>query len=253
MAPPVVVQGTAVARPPEPVTHGGGTGTNVEHQPSKTGCNDPIFALLLYGNVAAIVAVAVVYGPASFDGSSIYVYNGYVYAAVATAVVSVFVSGFGLLLNMQYPETIIKIALIFVVVLSGVWAVMAFIAGEIFAGVLGAVFFLCGVCYARAVWSRIPFAAVNMLTAATAIKANLGVTIFAYFFTALEVGWVVLWSIALAGVFNQTYTCTGENCNPSPSYGILFLLFLAFYFTQQVLQVRVLSSAVLRMCNVVCL
>jgi hypothetical protein len=79
-----------------------------------------------------------------------------------------------------------------------------------------------------------------MVVAGTAIRANLGVTIFAYLFTLFQVGWGVLWSIAFAGTFDATYGCDANqaNCSGSPNYGFLFLLFVSFYFTQQVLQVR---------------
>ena len=72
MSSPVVVQGTVVNAP----TTGGTGGTQVEagnteqHQPKKTGCNDPIFAFLFYGNLAAIFAVAAIYGPAAFDSTT---------------------------------------------------------------------------------------------------------------------------------------------------------------------------------------
>jgi hypothetical protein len=74
-----------------------------------------------------------------------------------------------------------------------------------------------------------------MVTAGTAIKANLGVTIFAYLFTGFEVAWVVLWAIAFSGTMNATYSCN-ENVCTDPNYGILFVLLVSFYFTQQVLQ-----------------
>lgn len=64
MSSPVVIQGTAVSAP----AGGGGGATDTEHrQPAKTGCNDPIFALLFYCNLGAIFAVAAIYGPGSFD------------------------------------------------------------------------------------------------------------------------------------------------------------------------------------------
>lgn len=295
MSTPVVVQGTAVSAPhstgAQNNNHGGG-GTHIspgtdDHpsDPPKTSCNDVVWAFLLYANVAAIAAVAVIYGPGSFSETddSGFDYTGYVWAGLICAVISVLLSGVGLGVNMCCPETIIKVALIFTVVMSLVWAVFAFITGAwcksffvcsfgfgvrhfracetradnlhpymIFyfadaylgrtrlfinavAGALGAVFFLIGVCYARAVWSRIPFAAVNMLTAATAIKKNLGIVFMAYVFTALLVGWIVLWSIAFSGVFNKTYVCDANNqCDVN--YGFLFLLFVAFFFTQQVVQ-----------------
>lgn len=79
-----------------------------------------------------------------------------------------------------------------------------------------------------------------MTTAVTAIKANLGVTGFAYLFTALAAGWSFVWSVAFVGVLDQTYTCS-ENINgvevcSDPNYGYLFLLFLSFFFGHQVIQ-----------------
>jgi hypothetical protein len=159
-----------------------------------------------------------------------------VYATLVTGIVGFIFSGLGLLFLMQYPAFMIKVGLIFVVVMSLVWCVMAFLSGSIFAGVIGVVFFLISVCYARAVWSRIPFAAINMVTAGTAIRANLGVTVFAYLFTAIEIGWVVVWTIAFSGVMDKTFVCDANGVCNDPNYGLLFLLLVAFYFTQQVLQ-----------------
>ena len=109
--------------------------------------------------------------------------------------------------------------------------------------VFQAIFFLIFVCYARAVWSRIPFASVNLLTACTAIRKNGGVVIVAYFYLALAFGWTLLWSISVMGVWeavvqsetqevggNVTYTSNSVN------WGYLFLLFLSYFFTHQVIQ-----------------
>mmetsp|Transcript_51375 Transcript_51375/g.124026 ORF Transcript_51375/g.124026 Transcript_51375/m.124026 type:complete len:480 (+) Transcript_51375:221-1660(+) len=247
---PVVVKGTAVPAP-EPVaepmgvshpTSGTQVASGADDHPQdapKTGCNDFIWAFLLYGNVAAIAAVAAIYGPGSFgesDSSSGYDYTGYVWAGLILAVISVILSGLGLGMNMCCPELMIKLGLLFVVIMSGVWMVLSFLAGQWFMGILGVIFFLIGICYARAVWSRIPFAAVNMITSATAIKANLGSILWAYIFTALLVGWIVLWSISFAGVFNNTYNCDANGANCDVNYGFLFLLFVSFFFTQQVMQ-----------------
>lgn len=151
MSTPVVVQGTAVqpsfGDSPQPVA-------DAEHQPAKGGCKDPLFALLFYINVFAIIAVAIVYGPAAFADDAEFDYTGYIYAAVISAVLSLIFSAVGLFVLMKIPETMIKVALIFVVVMSGVWAVMAFLSGSMFAGIMGVLFFAIGLCYARAVWSR---------------------------------------------------------------------------------------------------
>jgi hypothetical protein len=157
MSSPVVIQGTAVQQPAlgsstEPM--GVEQGAGGDHQPAKGGCKDPIFAILFYVNVAAIVATAVIYGPAAFDDAAEFTYEGYIYAALISAVLSLVLSAVGLAVLMSIPETMIKVSLIFVVVASGIWAVMAFISGSIIAGVMGLIFFAIGVCYARAVWSR---------------------------------------------------------------------------------------------------
>lgn len=158
MSTPVVVQGTVVQPPafgssPQPISNNGAP-ANVDHQPAKGGCKDPLFAILFYINVAAIVAVAVVYGPNAFSDTAEFTYEGYLYAAVISAFFSLILSALGLAVLMAIPETMIKVSLIFVVAMSGVWAVMAFLSGSIFAGVLGLIFFALSLCYARAVWSR---------------------------------------------------------------------------------------------------
>lgn len=224
------------------------TAVPLEEQPKhqETKCRDPIFAILFYGNVAAIAAVAGIYGPDALSSttttnsngtSSTTDYSGYVIATVIIAMFSFLASAGGVAMLMCIPETMIKIALLFTVVMAGVWMVLAFLSGSIFGGIIGVVFFALTLCYARAVWSRIPFASINLITACTAIKANLGVVLFAYIFTVAAAGWSILWSVAFAGVFDKTYVCNDTTgvCD-SVNYGYLFLLFVAFFFGHQVIQ-----------------
>jgi len=240
MSTPVVVQGTAV---PPANNYGGATATETpqgqeEEEPSKTGCKDPIFAVLFYLNIIAIVVVFITYGnnesnsetPFNYDN-----YEQYVSDAAVIGVASLIFSGLGLLFLIQYPSFMIKCGLIFSLLVSLAWTVYLFWLKQYIMGVLTAVFFLLTLCYTRAVWPRIPFAAINMVTAGTAIKANLGVIIFAIFFTVLQLLWLVLWSVASMGVLSSTYVCDANNvCNAN--YGYLFLMFLSLFFTQQVLQ-----------------
>ena len=64
----------------------------------------------------------------------------------------------------------------------------------------------------------------------------------AYFFSAIAFGWSIAWSVALVGVWDQTLTCTTnfqtgvQTCDVN--YGYLFLLFVSYFFTHLVLQVR---------------
>jgi hypothetical protein len=248
MPPPIVVQGTAVSNPHAPPATANAyaaaspapTNFAGKGETQETRCRDPIFAVLLYANVIAIVAVAFTYGPDAVSSNSSNVeYEGYVIATIISALLSLVLAALGLLILMAIPETLIKVSLIFVVIMAGVWAALAFLSGSVFAGIMGIIFFAISICYARAVWSRIPFATINLVTACTAIKANWGVVGYAYIFTALAGLWSVAWAVAFVGVYDQTYTCDDvTNQCTDVNYGYLFLLFVAYFFTHQVLQVR---------------
>jgi hypothetical protein len=64
-----------------------------------------------------------------------------------------------------------------------------------------------------------------------------------YVFTALGFAWTVVWFVTLAGIQDKIISCTNEvidgievtTCT-NPNYLYLFLLFLSFFFTHQVLQ-----------------
>lgn len=247
---PVVVQGTPVSAPAQStqpqsstqqqsdvVTDGNWEGKG-EKQATK--CRDPIFALLLYANLAAIIGVAAALGQDAFEGFTVGGdYVPYMYAILICSGFAFIFSFLMYLVMMRFPKTLVKSALIFVVVLSLVWCILAFLSGSLVSGIFGAVFFLIGLCYARAVWSRIPFATANLVTAATAIKHNCGVTLEALFFALLAFGWSLLWGIALFAVWEDTYRETTDangNTTYNINYGYLFLLFLSYFFTHQVIQ-----------------
>jgi hypothetical protein len=249
MSSPVVIRGTPVSNPHQATTtmtnQAHGLGSRVPEQPptgerSSSGCKDPIFAVLWYICILAIVAVAVVYGPKALktgSNNSNVNYSGFVVGVVVIAVVSFILAAAGMSVMMCIPETMIKVALIFSLVMSFVWMVMSFLSGMIGLGVVGVIFFLLSVCYTWAVWSRIPFASTNLVTAITAVKANIGVCGYAYGITVLAGAWSFTWSVAFVGIFDKTYTCDAQNVCTNPNYGYLFLLFLAYFFGQQVFQV----------------
>jgi len=255
---PAVVQGTALASPYDHTTQQQSSSTPTNPSSSggsgekqATSCRDPIFALLLYANVASIIAVAGIYGTQAFsdaidiedDSTSGSNYKGYVYATVILGLVAIVLSGVTLPIMMCIPELLIKVSLLMMLILSGAMMVMSFLSGNVGGAIIGLIFFAIFVCYARAVWSRIPFASVNLLTACTAVKKNIGVILVAYFFVALAFGWTVLWSISLMGVWEkvvETETVTGDQGGEiqqsNANYGYLFLLFLSYFFTHQVIQ-----------------
>lgn len=144
------------------------------------------------------------------------------------------------------PELLIKASLIAMLGLSLALVVFSFLYKNISGGVLGVIFFSIFCCYAKAAWPRIPFASVNLLTACTAIRKNAGVVFVAYSFVVLAFAWTLLWSVSLMGVWDQVISSgsgqadvAGGQVNyteNSFNYGYLFLLFLSYFFTHQVIQ-----------------
>jgi len=224
----------------------------IKKQPKQ--CRDPLFAVLLYANVAAIIAVFFKYGlPAlndvmnaedaqadeTVDEDAIDIdAAAIVKVAIGTAAVATVLSGVTMQILMCIPGILIKAAVIFNVIVSLMVAVYGFMSGSMIIGIIGLIFFALMLCYAKIIWSRIPFATANLKTGCTAVRANCGVTLFAYIFTALSIGWVVMWSLAVAGIKDTALNCVAdENGNEAckPSYGILFVLFVSYFFTNQVL------------------
>ena len=179
-----MAQATTASAPSRPPTN---PQTRGERQ--ETRCNDVPFAILFYANLVAMIAVAVIYGPDALDDAdqdSDRDYRGYVYAALICSALGVLASLGGVAVMMCIPETLIKVALIFVVVMSGIFMVMMFLAGAFGGAILGLIFFAISICYARVVWPRIPFATANLVTAITAVRSNGGVP--RYLFTDFPLG-----------------------------------------------------------------
>lgn len=248
MGNPVVVQGRPVSRPQQAQaqqpqqSYGGEEGGRPQRPPQdppqqgekqETRCRDIPFLILFYINLFAMVAVAVIYGPDALsaddsennnaDGGGAdntgdnREYDGYVYAALICAVLSVLGSIVGMSIMMCIPETLIKVALILVVVLAFVWMVVSFLSGSIFGAIIGLIIFAITLCYARACWPRIPFATANLVTAMTAVRTNWGVITYAFILTALAGVWSIVWSLAfvsavkiaeeLAALHMEAYDC----------------------------------------------
>jgi len=143
------------------------------------------------------------------------------------------------------PSFLIKVSLILNLLYSAGIALVGFYYGSLAFGLVGAILFALTLCYTYFVWSRIPFATANLVTAMTAIRTNFGVVFVAYFLVAVAAGWSILWVNAVSGISNKLMTCpsTSSSSNTKAKceingaqYGYLFLLFLSYFFTHQVLQ-----------------
>ena len=95
-----------------------------------------------------------------------------------------------------------------------------------------------GTCYyAYIVWGRIAFAACNLVSATTAVKANLGLGFFAYSSLFLMVGWSALWLLSFVSTVYVTSGCNGGGeCDNEPSSFLVFAMLLSYHWTFQVIK-----------------
>jgi len=239
-----IVQGTAVPAPGnqqynrtsyEPTATSGGVyhtqeganfsnyGQPQQHQQQPNQFRDVIWAVafvLHLGAMLFVISANIANGDGGGDAAGSY--TG-IYTLVGIAVVaSIGISSAAIVLMMRYPEAMVKAGLVFSAILVGAMSLMFVLSGSLFAALMGLFFFGITVCYLTRVWSRIPFAAVNLKTALSAVKSNLGLSVIAYFIMVLAFAWSGFW---LAGMADSLSNSSG---------GIVFLLLVSYYWTYQV-------------------
>lgn len=226
-----IVQGYAItSQPQEPTAHAalqdhnGDNFNGYKGVPQPRKFNDVFFAVLFYAHLVAmacILPMAINSGDqgAGNDGVN---FASIIYFVTVVSIVAVGISTVSLGFMMKFSNQLVKLALYFHIATSFAMMILLFMAGSIFGGCICALSFAVSICYARAVWNRIPFAAANLTTALSAVRANLGLAVVAYLFMFVGFGYSLAWTTISNAVLN-TYP------------GMAFLLFLSFYWTHQVL------------------
>eukprot|EP00804_Cyclotella_cryptica_P027864 CCRYP_003782-RB/>CCRYP_003782-RB protein AED:0.24 eAED:0.24 QI:507/1/1/1/0.8/0.66/6/419/513 len=259
---------------PESVDNPDREWTKGEEQPR--GCRDAWAAILFYAQFIGIAVVAGWLGvpavtrqlddsdqQASTNGWNNVDYSGMMYLVMASSACAFVVSGISLGIMSCCPKILIQLSLLTSLAVALAVCIWSFMYGSIIGGVFGAIFFLLSLCYAWAVWRRIPFAAANLQTGLTAVKKNAFIFILAYMFVALTFGkfeelhtfdnfllcsdfipyyfspgYACLWMTALVGVFDSENSIDekGNVSTDEIEWLYFFLLLLALFWSEQVFQ-----------------
>jgi len=206
------------------------------------------FALLFYCHLIAMIAVGLSLGAPALarktdeneddNDEDDYAndYEGFLKVALCSACFGFIAAFCSLGAMMACPKQIIQFSLMFTIICSFILAIAAFAAGSLIGGLIGILLFLLSACYAYCVWSRIPFAAANLNTGIKAVKTNCGLTVVAYLMTMLGMVYTLIWILAVIGVYDKTSDCDGDDCEEEPNYGVMFILFVFYFWMQQVTQ-----------------
>ena len=153
-----------------------------------------------------------------------------------SALISLAISTTALSVMISHAQTLIKFALLFNITLTAVFAIGSMFLSP-FAAITGIFLFVLTVYYAYVVWGRIPFAACNLVSATTAVRANLGLAFFAYNSLFIMIGWSAWWLVSFVSTVYITSGCDGQgNCEKEPSSWLVFAMFLSYHWTYQVIK-----------------
>lgn len=185
---------------------------------------DVCWAIAFYLHLFAMIVIISI-GLANNQGSLMEGgYGAIIWLVVVCGASAIGMATLALTFMFRNAEILVQIALVFSVCTSLAMGIVGFVTGSILMGVLGMLSFAIGICYAKLVWNRIPFAAANLQTALIAVKSNMGVAVLAYALTGVAFAWTILWMLGLGSSLD------------SNNMAVVFLLFLSFYWTHQVLQ-----------------
>jgi hypothetical protein len=166
---------------------------------------DAIWAIAFWVHVVAImVFIGMGVQSAGGGGGRVSSYSGVLFMVGITGLTSVGLSCAALAFMMNHAESLVQTSLIFSVLTSLLVGIVGFLAGNLLMGILGLVSFAVGICYAKMVWSRIPYAAANLRTAVSAVQQNMGLTAVALGFTAIAFAWTILWFLGLGNSMTST-------------------------------------------------
>lgn len=174
----------------------------------------------------------------SYGSSSTQHFGGMLGLFIISCVVTIIASAGMLVIMTNYAQSLVQYSLIFSIVCDA-FVVIYFILHKNMAGLLVSIFLLLiAIAYSVQVWRRIPFAAANLETALTAVRANGGLSLVAVGVSvAVNIIFASIWLLAWVGVYVRytAKTCDGSDACFSHTNPLVVLLFLlSFYWTSEV-------------------
>ena len=146
------------------------------------------------------------------------------------------VAGLALPIMISFAKPLIKFALFGNVVVTVIITSYGIVENIAMIVVLGIISFAILVLYAYSIWDRIPFAASNLITAATAVKKNPGLMLLSYISLLLLFGWSTVWMLIFSSALYVQGNCKGLDCQNETNYLLVLAFFFSYYWTVQVVK-----------------
>lgn len=217
-------------------------------------CRNVLFLLLFVFHLLFIVYLGQMYGKEAMkyhgeDSDQVtIIYSSLVYIACWSGLFAVFISALLLGAMTYFARHFVQIALFVVIVMSFVWGTIGIgVSPKTVVPVTGIIALALAVAYTFIVWDRIPFAASNLVTALSGIRAFPCIVVVAFGLQAVALVWSIFFSIVVFGVYDAMQEHGKLNVSPRMTYVVYVLLALSFNWTFQVLQstVQAITAAVI--------
>jgi hypothetical protein len=241
--------------------HQSGVDECIKGKPQSRGCRDRFWAILFYAHVAVLIGSTIKFAPVMLQelagdyasGANRYLKvarlleddqdeveieaDSVILVLVLAGLAGLVISTVSLAFMMNCAQQLIKTALFFNIFVAVGMLLMALVAGVIEVAIMALIGLLFSAYYTYVVWNRIPFAASNLITAVTAVRANIGLSFFAYTNLIMSFLWSIFWSIAFFSTFFVLGGCDADgNCENEINGFAVFLFLVSYFWTAQVLK-----------------
>jgi len=240
VSPPQTYQQGAAVHKPHGHDNPAGHGDQGDKFPAREGMRDPIWALLFFVQLVALVVLAIYYyrrfkdeqnqhpdQETTFQLDS----TGWGLLAVFVAVGAV-CAAIWLEVIKRYATCLVWFSLLLSAASTLAFAILMFGMGSIVGGIVFLVLFALNCLYIYAVRSRIPFTTAILKIVVDIIRDYHGTVFTAYVAILFSIAWIFTWTIAASSALNSL-----ENSDASNGVrGVVYFFFLvSFYWTSQVI------------------
>mmetsp|Transcript_12144 Transcript_12144/g.33656 ORF Transcript_12144/g.33656 Transcript_12144/m.33656 type:complete len:839 (-) Transcript_12144:72-2588(-) len=183
---------------------------SIKGQDQPVMCRDVVFLLIFVFHLLGMAFLFTTYSPEAFayhdpveDSVTIY-YKNLLLVACFTGVFGITLSTLLLGIMSFFARKFVQIALMVVIGLSFIWGTVGIgLSPKNIVPITGIIALALSVAYAIIVWDRIPFAAANLVTALSAIRAFPGTILVALFFQLLGCAWCIYYGVIVIGVYDS--------------------------------------------------
>jgi len=221
---------------------------DIKGVPQVPACRDVLFVLLFVFHLLGMAYLGSTFGREALtldddvilDEAVTLSYRNVIYVACLCGAFAVVVSACTLVVMMSITKRIVQVALFLTISMSFAWGTIGIgVSPKNFVPITGIIALALSIAYAFVVWDRIPFAAANLHSGLSAVRANMGTVLVAFCLQAIALGWTIYYTFVVIGVYDAVKA--GDLLlSQNMEVFVYSMLGVSYYWTFHVLMVSLL-------------